>query len=126
MADYMVDIKEQSLFEAGCSGCLSVFLWDCITFIGASCVLLTSIHIVFRILIGIAICIAFFFALKIPYVGKAVHICFGLFWGWFIFNLIGVPRWSFVENDPIWYWTIQIILWLVFIPLHIMSSKFNP
>lgn len=91
-----------------------------------------GLHMVFSILIGLAITIVFVTIARIPYVGRVIQTALGLIWGLIVyFALDNMFHYSkdvglmtgLRENDQIWWWTIVIVVDLIFIAIHI--SAFN-
>ncbi len=96
-----------------------------------------GIHIVFSILLGIAGGICFVLLTRIPYFGKGFVTLCGFVWAFGLYNLIddwGIAYKVFdtleyikdehvlskmLNDDPIMWWTIVIIMNIVFVGLHL-------
>ncbi|MBD5112203.1 MAG: hypothetical protein HDT42_06680 [Ruminococcaceae bacterium] len=96
-----------------------------------------GVHIVFSILLGLVVGACFVALTKIPVFGKIFVVICGLGWAFGLYQLIddfGIfyklnndPIYTedphvlseLFESDPIWWWTIVIIMVLVFVGLHL-------
>lgn len=96
-----------------------------------------GVHMVFSILLGLVVGSCFVALTKIPVFGKIFVVICGLGWAFGVYQLIddfGIfyklnndPIYTedphvlseLLENDPIWWWTIVIVMVLVFVGLHL-------
>jgi hypothetical protein len=114
-------------------GCLGVlldfFIWDllfcifiCVFFLPEKIPFFDNIHIVFRILMSIALFAGLQKLFKSKRFGKFFIILMGVFWFcalWYV----GLNKdiLSLVNGDKIWYHTIQVLLFVVIVGLHFSS-----
>lgn len=113
------------------AGCLILLLDFAALTMGIAMILHNEgLHMVFSILIGLAITIAFIFLARIPYVGRLFQIALGLVWGLIAYSILdNVFHYSkdvglmtgLRENDLIWWWAIVIFVDLGFIGIHIAA-----
>ncbi|MCM1062004.1 MAG: hypothetical protein NC452_17185 [Eubacterium sp.] len=92
----------------------------------------TGLHIVFSILIGVAITVIFICLTRLPYIGRLLQASLGLVWGRIVYAFldsmfhynhskdVGLMT-GLYENDKIMWWTIVIIINLIFIAIHISA-----
>lgn len=91
----------------------------------------TGLHIVFSILIGVGVTIAFVCLARLPYIGRLLQAGLGLVWGRIVYAFLdGVFHYKYTdiglmtglyENDKIMWWAIVIIVNLIFIVIHISA-----
>jgi len=104
-------------------GCCNMLIWDFILIMIVSCTLIpNTVHLVFRIIIGLVITVLFSLILQLPVLGIILNIAVGLFWVYFFWEIMGLKNVGFIRNDLIWNWTVKIILGLVCVGLHIASN----
>lgn len=111
-------------------GCCNMVIWDAIVIILLSVDFFTQIvgiHIVFAILIGLAIFIILFALMNIPKLGKILQVVLGFVWTALVYCILETNMGGFMSklfvNDPVWYWAALIIASIVFIALHIASVR---
>jgi hypothetical protein len=88
-----------------------------------------NIHLLFRILIGIAFWIILTLVYNIPYFGKFLSVAVGVFYAYIIFDY-PIPD-LFADgstiankiNDKIWMWAARILVYLIFMTLHYNSVE---
>jgi hypothetical protein len=88
-----------------------------------------SLHTVFRILISVGIMVGVRCLQKLKYVGAVLNVAFGLAhacFAYFLLNVLIFHDLTFTcggmnEADPIWFWTIVIVLSALFIFAHTVS-----
>ncbi|MCM1061327.1 MAG: hypothetical protein NC452_13715 [Eubacterium sp.] len=87
-----------------------------------------GLHIVFSILIGVAVTVLFVVLTRIPYLGRLLQAALGLIWGLIIyFALDNIFHYSkdvglmsgLRENDPIMWWAVVIVVDIICVLLHI-------
>lgn len=111
----------------------AIMIW----FISFSLIHDAGLHTVFSILLALLAAGIFVALTKIPYFGNGLLIACGIAWAFTIYSLI--DDWGLMEklftpdvydesehtmmmllkNDPVWFWTIIILMLLVFVGLHI-------
>lgn len=116
-------------------GCCSLVLWDTLLLAAAAVLALTpeyspfeltlELHIVFRVLIGIAAAIVLFLLMKIRFVGAVIQVALGALWGYIVCGLLERLTGVFTRfsNDPVMYWTITILIYGLFVLLHFVSVR---
>lgn len=91
-------------------GCCNMVIWDAIAIILLSVDFFTQIvgiHIVFAILIGLAVFIALFALMNIPKLGKIFQVVLGFVWTALVYCILETNMDGFMSklfvNDPVWY-----------------------
>jgi len=109
-------------------GCCNMVIWDAIFIIGFFVFaildvfpIFEKVHIVFRILIGIAVLVLIQWLYTIKIIGIITHILAGFFYYYVIWNEFGDWIYKNVGDDKVTYWTIRILLGIVFIGMHLVS-----
>ena len=103
-------------------GCCSIVFWEAMIIIMLACTYLpASIHIIFRVLLGLVGFGIFVVLLLIPYVGMILNIGLGVFWAFLIWEGLDINEWGFVSESFIWEWAVRILLNVVCIFIHIIS-----
>lgn len=110
-------------------GCLVLFLEFAALTAGLAMMIHNEgLHMVFSILIGLAISIVLFTLARIPYLGRLIQVGLGLVWGLIIyFALDNIFHYSkdvglmegLRANDQIWWWAIVIVVDLICVAAHI-------
>lgn len=103
-------------------GCCNMLIWDFLVFILFSCIFIPdTVHIVFRVIIGLVAGSIFMLLCSIPVLGAILNIAAGLFWAFSIWLILNIGEWGFVKGDAVWEWTIKILLGFICIGLHCAS-----
>ncbi len=122
-------------------GC-SIIILDCILLVYTSYFFLSDrMHIVFTLLIGVGVSLVLVLLLRIPIIGHIIKLICGLGFALAVFTAIenstggnigaGASGGSkgamskLLESDPVWWWTIVIVVSLISVGLHFATCKTN-
>lgn len=124
------DRFEVTVTKESNAGCLILMIDFAAITVGIGLMLSHYMHMVFGLLIGLAITIVFVLLARLPYVGRLFQAALGAIWAWGAYELlnnvfhyekdVGLMA-GLWENDKIWWWAIVIIDGLIFIMLHIAA-----
>lgn len=123
------DRIEVTVRKESAMGCLVLFLEFAALTMGIALMIHNEgLHMVFSILIGLAISIVFFILARVPYFGRLIQAGLGLVWGLIIYfaidnmfhysSNVGLMK-GLRANDPIWWWAIVIVVDLICVASHI-------
>lgn len=126
-------------------GCCNLMIWDFILVFGLTVFALSeyvsSIHVLFRIIIALAAGVAAIILMGLPFIGKIVQLVLGVFWGGLFWELLNTGcisnhkcLWALkysdacgngiFEHDAVWFYGIKFLFLGLFIALQFSSTAF--
>ena len=109
-------------------GCCNLVIWDFIVvalFAGLSLSEYLKLHLVFCVIAGIAAGGLFMFLMSLKYIGIVLKVICSLFWSYVILYLLDdlFKMTEKLGSDPIWLWTIRIVVFLLCLGIHIAGMQ---